>query len=152
MTALIVFSPAAIVPLSVNRFPNKLVPNIPNKTPRNQPFCYFVLFLIVSLTLFINKPDSLSYWTIFMASFIASFEIIIVSLLDPNIVLWIAASVANAAAVNSNDIKTLLANGLNMFFIKDNPNSSNGPKDLPKNPFDCPNLCSWVFDNFILAE
>ena len=29
---------------------------------------------------------------------------------------------------------------------------SNGPKSLPKNPPDCPILCYWVFDNFILAE
>ena len=56
---------------------------------------------------------------------------------------WVAASVA-AATVNSNGIKTLLANG--------NPLFSNGPKSLPKNPPDCPILCIWVFDNFILAE
>ena len=31
--------------------------------------------------------------------------------------LWIAASVAAAAAVNVNDIKTLLTNGFNTFFI-----------------------------------
>ena len=29
---------------------------------------------------------------------------------------------------------------------------SNGPKNLPKNPPDCPILYNWVFDNFILAE
>ena len=28
----------------------------------------------------------------------------------------------------------------------------NGPKSLPKNPRDCPILCSWDFDNSILAE
>ena len=52
----------------------------------------------------------------------------------------------------SNGITTLLAKGLSTFLIKDNPVFSNGPKILPKNPPDCLILCSWVFDNFILAE
>ena len=51
-----------------------------------------------------------------------------------------------------NGITTLLAKGLSTFLIKDNPVFSNGPKILPKNPPDCLILCSWVFDNFILAE
>ena len=46
----------------------------------------------------------------------------------------------------------LLANILITFLIKYNPVFSNGPKSLPKNPPDCPILCNWVFDNFILAE
>ena len=54
----------------------------------------------------------------------------------------IAASVADAAAVNPNGIKTLLANGLNTFPIKGNPFFSNGPKILPRNPPDCPILCN----------
>ena len=45
-------------------------------------------------------------------SFISSFEIIAVVTPDPNIFLWIAASAADVAAVNSNGIKTLLANVL----------------------------------------
>ena len=49
---------------------------------------------------------------------------------------------ANAPAVNSNGIKTLLANGLSTFFIKDKPGFSNGPKSLPKNPLECPILCN----------
>ena len=32
--------------------------NLPNNVGRSQCFCYFALFLIVSLTSFINKPDS----------------------------------------------------------------------------------------------
>ena len=44
-----------------------------------------------------------------------------------------AASAADAAAVNPNGIKTLLANGLHTFPIKGNPVFSNGPKSLPKN-------------------
>ena len=72
--------------------------------------------------------------------------------LDPNIYFRIVVYVANAAAVNSNGIKTLLANGLSTFPIKDNPFFSNGPKSLPKNPPDCLILCSLVFDNFIFAD
>ena len=63
-----------------------------------------------------------------------------------------AASVADAAAINPNGIKTLLANGLSTFPIKGNPVFSNGPTSLPKNHPDCPILSNLVFDNFILAE
>ena len=73
-----------------------------------------------------------------MISFISSSEIIAVVLHKaksegrpgPNIFLWKAASVADAAAVNPNCIKTLLANGLKTFPIKGNPVFSNGPKRL----------------------
>ena len=87
-----------------------------------------------------------------MKPFISSFEIITAFIPDPKIFFWIAASVANAAAVNSNGFKTLLANGLSTFFIKGNPVFSNGCKCLPRNPLDCPNLWDWVFDNFILTN
>ena len=50
-------SPAIIVPLRVNRFPNNLAPNVHNNIMRNRPLCYFALFLIL-LTRFINKTDS----------------------------------------------------------------------------------------------
>ena len=63
-----------------------------------------------------------------------------------------AASIADAAAVNTNVIKTLLANGLSTFPIKGNPVFSNGPKSITENPPDCSILCQCVFDNFILAE
>ena len=56
---------------------------------------------------------------------------------DPNVYLCIPASAANAAAVNPRGIKTLLANGLNTFFINGNPVFSNGPKSLLRNPPDC---------------
>ena len=62
-----------------------------------------------------------------MILFISLFEIINVVLPDPNIFSWIAASVADAAAVNPNGIKTLLANGLSTFLIKDNPVFSDDP-------------------------
>ena len=68
-------SPALIVPLPVNRLPNKLAPKVPNNIPRNPSFHSFALFLIVSLTHFINNPDSSSDLTIFIISFISSFEI-----------------------------------------------------------------------------
>ena len=54
----------------------------------------------------------------------------------------IAAFAADAAAVNSNGIKTLLANGLSTFPIKSNPGFSNGPKSLRKDPSGCPILCN----------
>ena len=68
--------------------------------------------------------------------------------LDRNILSWIAASVADDAAVNPNGIKTFLPSGLYTFFNQGNPAFSNGPK---KNPPDCPILWNWVFDNFVVA-
>ena len=47
---------------------------------------------------------------------------------------YIAVSVADAAAVNLNGIKTFLANVFSTFFIKDNLVFSSGPKSLRKNP------------------
>ena len=148
------------MPLPVNRFPNKLAPKVSYNIPRNRPSCSVASLLIVLITLFTNKPDSSSDLTIFIMSLISSLEFINAvclaksegSVPDPNIFLWIAASTADADAVNPNGIKTLLASGLSTFFIKDDPVFSNGPKSLPKNPPDCTILCNWVFDNFILAE
>ena len=85
-------------------------------------------------------------------SFISSLKIISVAKPDPNIFLWIAASVADTAAVNPNGIKTLLANGFCICLIKGNPVFSNGPKSLTKNPPDCIILYNWVFESFILAD
>ena len=93
------------MPLPVNRFPYKLAPNVPNNIPRNAPFCYFASFLVVSLTRFINKPDSSSDLTVFIISFNSSFEIITVVTPDPNIFSLIAAYAADADAVNPNDTK-----------------------------------------------
>ena len=83
-----------------------------------------------------------------MISFISSLEIINVAKPDPKIFLLIAPSIGDAAAVNPDVIKTLLANGLGIFPIKGNPIfnngpksdpvSTNGPKSLAKNPPDCP--------------
>ena len=66
--------------------------------------------------------------------------------------LWIAASAADTSAVNPNGIKTLLDSGLSTFFIQHKPVFSNDTESFPKNPLDCPILCNWVFDNFILAD
>ena len=87
-----------------------------------------------------------------MISSISSLEIIKVVNPDPNIFLWIVGSVADAAAVNPNGIKTLLANGFSTFPIKDNLVFKNVPKSFSKNPCDCPFLCNWAFESFISAE
>ena len=87
-----------------------------------------------------------------MASSISWLEIIKVANPAPKIFLGIAASVADAAAVNPNGIKTLLAYGLSTFPIKGNPIFNSVPKSLPKDPPYSSILCNWVFDNFILAE
>ena len=86
-----------------------------------------------------------------MITFISSFEIINVVVPDPKILFW-AAAVADATAVNPDIIQTILANGFCKFFIKNKPVFSNGHKSLPKNIPDSPILCNWVFDNFIWAE
>ena len=49
---------------------------------------------------------------------------------------------ADAAVVNSNGIKKLLANCLITFPIKGNPVFSNGPKSLLKNPHNCSISCN----------
>ena len=128
-----------IVPLSVNRFPSKLVPNVPNNIFRNPPVCSFAYIWTVSLTLFINKTDSSRDLTNLIISFISSSKIINVVVYEanicgrpnPNFFLQIVASVADDLAVNPNDIKTLLANGLSLFLIKGNPVFNNVPKLLP---------------------
>ena len=56
--------------------------------------------------------------TIFIISFISSFEIMSVVILYPNVFLWTAASFADADAANPNDIKTLLINSLSTFVIE----------------------------------
>ena len=65
---------------------------------------------------------------------------------DAKIFLCIFASAADAALVNPNGIKTLLANGLITFFISGNPVFSNGPRSIPRNHPDCIILNIWVFD------
>ena len=87
-----------------------------------------------------------------MILFIFSLKTIIVVISGSNIFSWVAASIADAVDVNPNGIKTLLANGLSTFFMKDNPVFSDGPKNIPKNLPNCFILCNWVFYNFILVK
>ena len=58
----------------------------------------------------------------------------------------------SAAAVNPYGIKTLLAHGLSTFFINGKPVLSNGSRSLLRNPLDCINLDSGVFDSFALVD
>ena len=92
-------------------------------------------------------------------SFISPFDIISIVLLsckgeeewwrpDPKTFLCIPASAADAAALNPNGIKTLLAHGLITFFINGNPDFSNGPRNLP----DCIILNIWDLDSLISVD
>ena len=58
--------------------------------------------------------------------------------LSPKKYIPIQTFIADAADVNSNRIKTLLADDLSTFFIKGNPLFSNGLTSLARNPPDCP--------------
>ena len=77
-----------------------------------------------------------------MISSIYSFEVINVDIPESEICLWIPAT---AAAVNPNSIKTLLADGISVIFIKGETGLSNGPQSLPKSPPDYTCLDSYVF-------
>ena len=57
LAAIMVSLPAPVVPLPVNRFPNKLVPYAPTNILRNLLLCFFPSFSIVSLTHFINELE-----------------------------------------------------------------------------------------------
>ena len=72
-------------------------------------------------------------------SSISSFGIISAIVPQPKTFLFIHVSAAAAAAatVNPNGIKTLLGNGLIIFFINDNPVFNNKPRKLTRNPPDC---------------
>ena len=67
-------------------------------------------------------------------------------------ILCIPASAADAAAVNANGIKMLLANDLITFFIIGNPVFNNVPKSLPGNSPDWTILDNWVFDSIISLD
>ena len=101
--------PALTIPFRFNKFPNKLAPKVPNRILKNPTFYSFVSFLIVLVTPFNKISESPRAWTILIICFISSFEIIKVVVPDPNIYLCIPACAADAAAVNPNGIKTLLA-------------------------------------------
>ena len=103
--------------------------------PRNRPFYSFASYSIVPLTPFINNQASSRDITIFMILLLCSSEFISVVILNQT-------SVTDAAAVNPDGIKTLLAS-LNTFAIKGQPVLSNGSTNvmvLPKNPPNCTNF------------
>ena len=100
----------------------------------------------------LNKSNSCRDLTIFKISFIFVLEITNFVKHDSKIFFWIAASVADTAAINGNGIKVLLSNGFSTFFIKGNPAFINGPKILPKNPLDWPFLWNWFFGGYVLAD
>ena len=93
---------------------------------RNPHFCSFALFSVVLLATFINKPDSSRDLTIFIILFISLFEINIVVIRSPKILLCIQVSAADSAAFNPTGINTLLAKALSTFFIKGKSVFSNG--------------------------
>ena len=133
-------SPARVTPFPpVNKFPNNEAPKVPNNILRNLPLCSLASCWIVSLTPFNNKPEFSRDLTIFIISFISSFEIIKVVVPaplvtpEPSIFFLILPSIADIAAVNPNGANTFLANYIATFI--------NGPANLlnkfPKNPPDC---------------
>ena len=81
-------------------------------------------------------------------SSISSFDIIIVV---PDSFMY-SSICYYAAAVNPNEIKTLLAYGWITLFINDSPVFHNGPSSLPRNPRDCIILDNWVFANLISVD
>ena len=86
-------------------------------------------------------------------SSISSFDIIIVVVLpEPKNFLCISGSAADAAAVNPNGVKTLLANSWITFFINGKPVLSNGLRSLTKNPTDHIILDNLVFDSLISVD
>ena len=69
----------------------------------------------------ICKPDSPINLIIFKISSVSSSEIINAVVRYPKIFFWLAELAADAAAVNLNGIKTLLANCVGTFFINAKP-------------------------------
>ena len=100
----------ALTPSPANIFPNTLAPNVPDNNNNNNNnnntiiipvFYFFASFSFISLASFIIKPKSSRglALTVFMIYSIPSLEFF----------FWIAPSVADAAAVNPNDLSKLLA-------------------------------------------
>ena len=83
----------------------------------NPFFYYFVSFLIVSITPFAYFHDIIQ---IFISKYYSccSWSDVLFIYLFIIIIIWIAAFVTDAVAVNQNDIKTILGNGLSKFAIK----------------------------------
>ena len=95
--ALNVFSPALIVPIPVNRFPNELAPKESNNIPRNYLFCSPASVLLANVKKtprsFINNENSLRDSAISMILFTSSlFKTIDVTVQDLNSFLQIDAT------------------------------------------------------------
>ena len=101
--------PALAIPFLDNKFPSNIYPKVPTSVPRNPPLCYLVSFLIVLVIPFSKILESSRAGTIFVMSFIFSFEIIKVVVSEPCIFFWIPAAIAETAAV--------IPNGAKMFFF-----------------------------------
>ena len=63
---------------------------------------------------------------------------------DQKIFIWKAACLAEGAAVNPNDIRTLLVNGVNTFFINDNLNLIKWARKLNKRPLFSQDLVTLI--------
>ena len=63
---------------------------------------------------------------------------------DQKIFIWKAASLAEGAAVNPNDIRTLLVDGVNTFFINDKLNLIKWAKKLNKLPLFSQDLVTLI--------
>ena len=73
---------------------------------------------------------------------------------EPRIFFWIAAFIADSIAVNTNGIKTILADGWSTFF---NGKSvlSNSPKILPRSPlcyFRILSICKFILADEFFAK
>ena len=75
--------PALTIPFPDNEFLNRLAPRVSNHILKNPPFCSFISFSIVLVTLFNKVLESSRACTIFIISFISSLGIIKVVVPDP---------------------------------------------------------------------
>ena len=99
---------------------------------KNCLVCSFTSFSTVSVTIFINKPESSRDFINFMIS--PNFLVESINILG--LVFFLkAASVAATAAVNPEVMKRCLAKGANTFFIKVKPVFTKGPRKLSNPPF-----------------
>ena len=71
---------------------------------------------------------------------------------EPKNFLCIPASAAGAVAVNPNEIKTLLVNGLTPSLINGILLFNNGSRSLPRNSPDWIVLDNWVFDSLLSVD
>ena len=75
------------------------------------------------------------------------------TLFRPKIFFWIAESVVDIVAVNSNFTCTLLVTGMSStFFINGKVTLISEPRILPINPPDQTFLDNWGFDGSMLAD